>query len=349
MKLHPLQRLAFKLGVPIKVLNIFAQEFYGYAIPNAEGIYPNWWYEQQGVPKTFRDCEVPEEVLKKYGNRRNRGSMSPKIYVRVKHGKVVEVVANSALESEPNMAQYRGDPGIGYPRTIFAQDRYEVRQEDGGEIDVETDEIISRVVKMRSDGGPMLNRSTSAPILPPSTRSSDIMSLIRGETTPPTRRPTMVAGMVNPGSHLHDTTTVGAVFSQPHRSATMPTSRPNAFPGYHRSVPPRHWPSGAGLPSNPRPVRHERTQTSVTDDTLFGYYYNHATNDNPTPHSPYRPLQARQFTPMKGVEEDGFSEWSGYESVNDDDEAWEDVDEFGRKEDYRRTAVERLREYRRES
>ena len=132
MKLHPFQRLAFKLGVPIKILNVFAQEFYGYAIPNAEGKYPDWWYEQQGVPTTFRDCEVPEEVLKKDGSRRNRGSASPKVYVRVKHGKVVEVVANSALESEPNLAKYRSDPGIGYPYTVFTQERYGIRQGDGG-------------------------------------------------------------------------------------------------------------------------------------------------------------------------------------------------------------------------
>src|SRR5208282_4355044 len=165
----------------IKVLNVFAREFYGYAIPDGEGKYPDWWYEQQGVPTTFRDCEVPEEVLKKDGNRRNRGSMSPKVYVRVKHGKVIEVVANSALESEPNLARYRSDPGIGYPQTVFTRERYEVRQGDDGEDDVETDDMITRVVEMRSDGGPMLNRHTSVPIFPPSTKSSDIMSLIREE------------------------------------------------------------------------------------------------------------------------------------------------------------------------
>jgi hypothetical protein len=350
MKLHPIQRLAFKLGVPIKVLNVFAQEFYGYAIPNAEGKYPDWWYEQQGVPTTFRDCEVPEEVLKKYGSRRNRGSMPPKVYVRVSHGKVVEVVANSALESEPNLAQYRGDPGIGYPQTIFTRERYEVRQGEGGDDDVETDEIITRVVEMRrSDGGPMLNRSTSAPIFSPSTRSSDIMSLIREERMPTTRRATTVRGMVNPEPLLHDTTTAGAAFSQPHRSATMPIPRASAFPGHRPPVPPPGRPSGPGLPSNPRPVRHERTQTSVTDDTVLGYYYSPAAGDNSTPHNSYGRPQERQFRPMEGVEEDAASEWSGYESVSDDDEAWEDVDEFGMKADYRRTAAERLREYRREN
>ena len=350
MKLHPVQRLAFKLGVPIKILNVFAQEFYGYAIPNAEGKYPDWWYEQQGVPTTFRDCEVPEEVLKKDVNRRNRGSMSPKVYVRVKHGKVVEVVANSALESEPNLAQYKGDPGIGYPQTVFTRERYQVRQRDGSEDDVETDELISRVVEMRrSDGGPMLNRSTSVPIFTPGTRSSDIMSLIREERTPPTRRPTLVAGMVNPGSLLDGTTTAGAAFSQPHRSATMPTPRATAIPGHHRPVPPFHRPSVLGLPNNPRPVRHDRTQTSVTDDTVLGYYYNAGADNNPTPGSPYRQPQERQFRPMEGVEEDAITEWSGYESVKDDEEAWEDVDEFGSRADYRRTAAEMLRDYRWES
>jgi hypothetical protein len=346
MKLHPLQRFAFKLGVSIKVLNVLAHEFYGYAIPNAEGKYPDWWYEQQGVPKTFRDCEVPEEVLKKDGRRRNRGSMSPKVYVRVNHGKVIEVVANSALESEPNMVRYTGDPGIGYPQTVFIREGYEIRQGDGGEDDVETDEIIARVFEMRRDGGPMLNRSMSAPIFPPSTRGSDIMSLIREERTSTTRRPT--AGKVNPGS-LHDTTTAGMTFSQPHRSVTMPTHRASALSGNRRPVPPLRRPSGPGLPSNPRPVRHERMQTSVTDDTVLGYYYNPSVDNNQTPRSPYGQHQERQFRAMEGVEEDALSEWSGYENVNDDDEAWEDVDELERKADYRRSAAEKLREYRRES
>lgn len=86
----------------------------------------------------------------------------------------------------------------------------------------------------------------------------------------------------------------------------------------------------------------------MTDDTVLGYYYSPAAGDNSTPHSYGRP-EERHFRPMEGVEEDAASEWSGYESVSDDDEAWEDADEFGMKADCRRTAAERLREYRREN
>jgi hypothetical protein len=48
---------------------------------------------------------------------------------------------------------------------------------------------------------------------------------------------------------------------------------------------------------------------------------------------------------MEEVEEDVISEWSGY---NDDDANWEDEEDLGRSDDYRRTATERLRAYRRE-
>lgn len=349
MKLHPLQRWAYKLGVPIKVLNIFAQEYYGYAIPNADGKYPDWWYEQQGVPTTFRDCEVPEEVLKKDGKRRNRGTMSPKVYVRVRHGKIVEVVANSALQSEPNLSQYRGDSRIGYPQTVFTRERYEMRAGEGGVDDIETDEIVTRVVEMRrNDHEPRMTRSTSVPVFPPSTRSSDIMSFIREERMPRTTRPNVVPRTVNPEPLLHDANTAGQGFSQPHRSATVPTPRSNIFTS-GRSVQPLRMPSGPSLPSNPRPSRHERTQTSVTDDTVLGYYYSPATNGSTTPRGSYRQPQERNFTPMEGVEEDAFTEWSEYASGNDDDEeGWEDEEEFGTKAEHRRAAAQGLREYRQE-
>jgi hypothetical protein len=349
MKLHPLQRLACKLGIPIKVLNIFAQEYYGYAIPNAEGKYPDWWYEEQGVPTTFRDCEVPKEVLKKQGKNRNGGTMSPKVYVRVRHGKVVEVVSNSALQSEPNLPRYTGDRGIGYPQTVFTRERYEMRTGDGGADDVETDEIVTRVVEMRRDDGePRMTRSMSVPAFPPSTRSSDIMSFIQEERMPSTARRTAAPRMVNPGS-LHDIRTSGQTFSQPYRSATAPNPRSSTSPN-SRSAPPLHMPSGPSLPSNPRPVRHHRrTSTSVTDDTLLEYYYSPAANCNTSLCGSYSKPQRRDFTPMDEVEEDIFTESSGYRSGNgDDDEGWVDEEDFRRKEDYRRTAAERLREYRRE-
>lgn len=346
MKLHLLQRLACKLGVPIKILNILAQECYGYAIPNAEGKYPDWWYEQQNVPTTFRDCEVPKEVLKNVGKKRNRGTKSPKVYVRVRHGKVVEVVSNSALQSEPNLPRYTGDRGIEYPETVFTRERFKMRTGDDDEEGVKEEEIVRRVVEMRkNDGGPRMTRSTSVPTFPPSSRGSDIMSLLRDDRMPPTRRLTVVPEMGDPGSLFHDTATTGHPFYQPHRSVTAPNSRFNTFPN-SRSVPPRVFP-GPSLPSNPRPVRHERSQTSITDDTILRYYSLPASNGDVTTRSSYRQRQERNFKPMNEVEEDAFTEWGGYDGGNDDED-WEDEEEFGRKEDYRRIAAEGLREYRRE-
>jgi hypothetical protein len=347
MKLHPLQRWAFKVGVPISILNIFAQEYYGYPIPDADGKYPEWWYEEQGVPMTFRDCEVPEEVLKKDRKRRNRGTLSPKVYVRVRHGKVVEIVANSALQSEPNLAQYRAGSGDGYPQTVFTRERYEIRQGDGDTDDIETDEIVTRVVEMRrNDGDPRMTRSTSVPAFPPSTRSSNIMSFIQDERMPLTTQTNMGRGMVNPGPLFHDGLAPSA-FSPPHRSATAPTQTPNMFSNVN-SLPPRRMPAGPPLPKNPRPVRHERTSTSETNDTLLGYYYSPAADGNAGTRRLHRPHRETHFAPMDGVEEDAFTEWSEYAHANDDDERWEDEEEFGRKSDYRREAAKGLREYRRE-
>lgn len=171
------------------------------------------------------------------------------------------------------------------------------------------------------------------------------MSFIREERMPSTSRRTAAPGMVNPGP-LHDIRTAGQTFSQPYRSATAPNPRSNTFHN-GRSAPPLRMPSGPSLPSNPRPVRHERSPSSVTDDTLLGYYYSPAANCNTSRCGSYMKPQTRGFTPMDEVEEDTFTEWSGYRSANDDDdEGWVDEEDFRRKENYRRTAAERLREYR---
>ena len=105
-------------------MNVFAHEYYGYAIPDADGRYPDWWYEEQGVPTTFRDCEVPEEVVKREQKKTGRETRSPKVWVRVTHGKVVEVVANESLSSEPTFSRYNlnRDDGYnhgGHPQTVF--------------------------------------------------------------------------------------------------------------------------------------------------------------------------------------------------------------------------------------
>src|ERR1700719_3149478 len=176
MKFNIIQRWAYKLGAPRSLLNVFAQECYGYAIPDADGRYPDWWYEEQGVPGTFRDCEVPEEVLKREQRRSNRASRSPKVWVRVRHGKVVEVVANEALSSEPNFSRHNTNRQDAYhqdgpPETVFTRERIDVRH---GEDD---DEIVTRVTEMRrGDRTPVLNRSSSVPVFSSSSRDDDIMS-----------------------------------------------------------------------------------------------------------------------------------------------------------------------------
>jgi hypothetical protein len=119
MKLNPLQRWAIKIGIPLSVLNGFAQEYYGYAIPDADGKYPDWWYREQGIPPTVRDCEVPKEVVKHEGDRRNPSTRTPKTYVKVRHGKVVEVVSNeAAIQSVPHFSSPR-EHVAQYPQTSY--------------------------------------------------------------------------------------------------------------------------------------------------------------------------------------------------------------------------------------
>jgi hypothetical protein len=347
MKLHLLQRWAYKLGVPLKVLNVFAQEYYGYAIPNADGKYPDWWYEEQGVPNSFRDCEVPKEVLEREHKGRDRGSASPKVYVRVKHGRVVEVVANSTLQSEPDLSRYRRSQAAEHPQTLYTRERYEVHRGNAGIENGHTDEIVTRFVETtRNDiHEPDLTRSTSVPVFPAGTREDDIMSFIREDAMPRSRRPTTVPGMVDPGALLHNTTSAYPGFTHPQRSATAPTPHPNPAV-YHHPVPSPRIPSGSGLPNSPRPVRHQRTHTNATDDSVLRYYYSSTANAQAPTSVPHRQQRGRQFTPMQGVQEDEMTEWSGY--AEDDYQEWEEEGDDKRRADMRQAAAEKLREYRRE-
>jgi hypothetical protein len=88
----------------------------------------------------YRDCEIPKEVLNRGWKKRNRGSVSPKVYIRVKRGKIIEVVGNSTVESESNLSQYRRDT---YPQTVLTRERYEICRGDGSLNDVEIEEIIT--------------------------------------------------------------------------------------------------------------------------------------------------------------------------------------------------------------
>jgi len=352
MKLNIIQRWAYKLGAPRALLNVFAQEYYGYAIPDAEGKYPDWWYEEQGVPTTFRDYEVPEEVVKreqpkKKGDRRSR---SPKVWVRVRHGKVVEVVANESLSSEPNFSRYNlngegGYPQDGHPQTVFTRERYEVRR---GEDD---DEIVTRVTEMRrGDHVPGLNRSTSVPVFSSSAREDDIMSFIREQAVPVGNHPVMAPGIVNPGPLFHDETTLptnAPPHVHPHRSTTLPNARSSAYAVHHRAQQRPRRTAGPTLPTNPRPIRHERMPTQITDDSILGYYSSPIADGQVSPRRTYRAQQTREYTPMDGVDEEAMSMWSGYLEENDDG-SWVDEEVLERQQEFRRAAAERLREYRRE-
>jgi hypothetical protein len=349
MKLHPFKKWAFKLGVPLSVLNGFAQAYWGAPIPDVTGKYPDWWYDQCGLPQTVRDCEVPKEILRRYGTGRNRGTMSPKVYVRVDDGRVVEVVSNpTSVQSVPSTS---AQPSV-------QQQRWNTQRTDGngrhGEpVAVDTDEIVRRVIEaIRSRQVP--TRSATAPLSPNAADlASDIMSLIQEETMAPTR---VLRGTVNPGPAIYETDTRP---SQPRRSVTMPARNSREPVTPYRSVPPvRTQLAGPSLPVSPRPVRqasqqiHQRTETQITNNTIPGYYFSpiaETTLRPGTPESEYscsesecqHKYTASIYRSLDGVNADTCSEWSGYDESDD----WEEMDLLGRTDSFRRAAQE-LREYR---
>jgi hypothetical protein len=350
MKLNPLQRWAIKIGIPRSILNEFAQEYYGYAIPDADGKYPDWWYREQGIPPTVRDCEVPREVVKHEGDRNNRSTMTPKTYVRVRHGQIVEIVSNeAAIQSVPQFSLSSREHGEQYPQTSYTQRRCEVLHTNGlGDFPVETDEIVYRVTQARrTDDIPTLSRATSTPVFSAgATHNDDVMSLIRDESIPHMRQPSMNARTIDPNTQYSDIQSSGAPFLYPQRSTTVPNPRSNAISSQHATQPHLQTPMrGPSLPSSPRPTIHQRTETTGTENTIFGYYSSPAANTTARVQSLYRPRDTRHsHRPMENVEEDQVSRWSGY--ATESEGAWEDEEPIGRTEAFRQTAAERLRGYR---
>lgn len=351
MKLNSLQRLAIKLGVPRSVLNGFAQEYYGYAIPDADGKYPDWWYKEQNIPPTVRDCEVPKEVLKHEKGSKYGPSAAPKTYVRVRHGKIVEIVGNeAATQSVPHFPSHRRDPVGQYPQTSYPRRRHEVLHTDAqGDFPVETDEIIYRVTDTRRfDGPPRLSRTISTPVFPVSmTDQDDIMSLIREDGLPRTRQPTVVGDVLDTPSAVYNAPFPGTAFPNPHRSSTVPNPRPNAYSPQQSSQSRQTPRRGPSLPTSPRPTVHRRTETTATDNTIFGYYSSPAANSPASAQTSYpQGGRRRSYRPLEEVEEDEMSEWSGYASETGD--GWEDAEEepFGRTQAFRQAAAENLRNYR---
>jgi hypothetical protein len=345
MKLNPIQRLAYKLGIPRGLLNVFAQEYYGYPIPNAEGKYPDWWYEEQGVPTNFRDVEVPREVLarEKVGGGIRR-SGTPKVYVKVKHGKIVEIVANQTLESAPAISQHRREmpnPYADFPQHVVTEDMY--FQPHGAMPravdDMAAEEYMARVPERRYNTVPALHRSVSAPAPRPGT-ASDIMSLIHEDRMPPPRatRPVPVTAAPARPTNIPPASSQPPPRAVPKRASTLPT-RPMAPAQYTPHVP---------LSNNPAPTQHHRTPTTLTDDTILRYY-RHSTLSQAAPPATYRNSQQAAFTPLQRVPEDGMTVWSGY-TVEEEEEdlEWEDVSDVGSRSSYRRLAQEGLREYRKE-
>lgn len=340
MKLNFLQRWAYKLGIPVSILNIFAQEYYGYAVPNADGKYPDWWYENQGVPNTFRDCEVPKEILKRELKKKERQATSPRTYIRVKHGKIVEIVAHQHFQTIPAVRRYRTTPGYVYPQpqAIFTHENHETRNASD---DVEADEIVRRVVEMRHDYDQALHRSASVPVRPLSGEDSDIHSFIDSRTMPSTRRLTMIAGMVDHGPLL----SAPSVPEQRLGNATTLSHTSSKAFSPQRSVPVVDTASGSLLPTNTRPIQHQPSEPLYDDVGFLDYYFS---PDTAGRGPPFRASQNHQQTPMgRTVDMETVSEWGRHSERYD--EEWEDETDCSRRERCRVDAAERLREYRYET
>jgi hypothetical protein len=331
MKLNLIQRWAVKLGIPISLLNEFAHEYYGYPIPNAEGKYPEWWYREQRVPITFRDVEVPKEIVKK-SKGRNRFTSTPKVYVKVKEGKVVEILGKEPIQTVPDFGSQSEQQRY--------HDIYRYWRGDEGFQGQEHDEIVHRGVEVRKEDlrtEQRLSRTTSVPHFSRTRKDDDIMSLIHdNEDTISQQGRTTVGAIVNPGPLLYDEEPSSPPFIRVHRSTTTPARRHKNF-SPSPPLPAKSPSRGPALPRTPRPVAHQRTPTVATDNIIPGYsYYSTAANRTSLRHR-----REEIVRPMEHPEEDDMSDWSGY-----DEGEWE---EFGRTSEFRKAAAERLRQYRHEN
>src|SRR6202021_1688046 len=107
-----------------------------------------------------------KEVAKKNQHDIIRGTASPKVYIRVKDGKVVEVVSNqTGIQSVPDVSGHGRSCTIGYPQPISTHERYEIRYGGGrGDDGIESEEIVHRIVETRrNDDVSRLNRTSSVP------------------------------------------------------------------------------------------------------------------------------------------------------------------------------------------
>jgi len=350
MKLNVLQRWALKLGVPRSILNELAEVYYGYAIPNADGRYPDWWYIQQGLPTTYRDIEVPKEVLKKAEAKGEPRATSPqRVYIKVERGQAVGVYANSSgIATAPYLSRNSESDSGRMANDPQSELREVVKCRIGGDSTaVDTEEVIKRVLAvLKAEESPRLMRSTSVPVMSAhTTREDDIMSFIHDGRSSVYRNSRIVEpGPENPYVHggpsttnipSHGTSTAqialnGKRYAQPTRARTGPT-----------------------LPISPRPtervVHHQRNDTSLTNNGVLGYYTSPIPDYRNSPNAvDYRSHQNRNITAMTIPEEDNLSEWSGYNSADESENEWENESSIGRTAEYRRTAVERLAQYRQE-
>ena len=291
MKLHPFQRWALKLGVPLKLLNVFAQECYGYAIPNAEGKYPDWWYEEQRVPHTFRDCEVPKEVLKRRQGKKGKCAIpSPTVYGRVKYGQVVEIIGSTGVPSAPNLPRYRAEPAHCL-RTPFTDPRFSPPREGYRNPEIKTEELISRGTEIRGFG---LNRTMSSPLTPP-TRGTNTMSFIRNDRMPSP----IVVGMVDPGPLLHEIPPADVTFSHFRRNACTTGNR---------------GPTGPPLPNSPRPLQPQHHPARNTNHSVLQYYINTDSSDISASSQAHRQWRSRHIRSVQeDQEQEQYSEWDSNE------------------------------------
>lgn len=348
MKLNPLQRWAYKLGVPLSLLNDFAEAYYGYAIPNADGRYPDWWYIEQGIPTSYRDIEVPKEILKKSAAKGEmRANSSPRAFVRVEQGRVVEVLSNGAgISTAPYLSTAKAQTSgvVADSNTAFRQ---QLEHQIGRNSAVDTDEIVRRVLAaMKTEEAPRLTRTTSVPTMNRAHhhRQSDIMSFIYDDKDAHCPAP-------NVGEQIPTSVDPSLRYSQNRDlRAIQRTERTRS--SVRHFTPPARSASGPALPTSPRPalpVMHQRNDTSLTNNSVLGYYSSPIPEYTNLPASPYHSQKTRVRTAMAPVQEDSMSEWSGYNTADETESViWEDETPIGRTAEYRRAAAERLARYRQE-